>query len=107
MNSGVQSDSSPAMADAGDSVAEKADRSQLASVSAALRANRPDAAELLLQQYLGKFPEDVQALSMLGEALVRLDRGREAEAILAQAIELAPDNAAVGHHYASVLVLQS
>lgn len=107
MSSSVQSNTLRAMAGAGDSAGAQAVKSQLASAAVALRTNRPDAAELLLQQYLGSFPEDVQALSMLAEALVRLDRGREAEAILAQAIELAPDNPAVGHHYASVLVLQS
>ncbi|MCC6539156.1 MAG: tetratricopeptide repeat protein [Bryobacterales bacterium] len=54
----------------------------------------PDAASVrLYEQALQRAPRDVPTLIALGNALLRLDRDREAEAHLRQALELAPRDA--------------
>ena len=54
----------------------------------------PDAASVrLYEQYLERAPNDVPTLIALGNALIRLDRDRDAEARLRRALELAPREA--------------
>jgi putative PEP-CTERM system TPR-repeat lipoprotein len=60
-----------------------------------LTANRPDAAAGTLQRLAQRGAADAEAMDMLGRALAATGRRQEAEAALAQAAQLAPNNAVV------------
>jgi len=62
----------------------------LAPAAARLRAGDLEAAEAALQAYVRKFPSDVLALRMLGEAQARAGKSDDAERTLRRVIALAP-----------------
>ena len=73
----------------------------------ALGANRLDVAERALRQRLRDDPVDVVAIRMMAELAGRLGRYRDAEKLLARALELAPDFHAARANYVTVLHRQS
>lgn len=73
----------------------------------ALRENRPQAAEVILRKHLEIQPEDVTALALLGETLVRFDRFDEAGKHLTRAIEIAPNFVGARHTLVTVLLMQN
>ncbi len=73
----------------------------------ALGTNRFDRAEAVLRQRLRDDPLDVVAIRMMAELAGRLARYRDAEVLLARALELAPDFHAARANYVTVLHRQS
>lgn len=73
----------------------------------ALRANQLAVAEGLLRAHLIDRPFDVPAIRMLAEVAGRLGRYRDAETLLARALDLAPDFDAARANYVTVLHRQS
>ena len=61
--------------------------------AAALCENRIPAAEALLREHLKQFPTDVAAIRMFAEVAGRLGRYRDAENLLARALELGATDA--------------
>jgi tetratricopeptide (TPR) repeat protein len=80
---------------------------QLQKAVAALRENRPQAAEVLLRKHLESHPDDVTAMALLGETLLRFDRHAEAGDMLSRAIELAPNFAGPRHTLVTVRLMQN
>ena len=76
---------------------------RLLHAGAALAENRLEVAEPALQAWLKAHPRDPYALRMLAEVNGRLTRYREAEALLAQALAIAPDFDAARFNHALVL----
>ncbi len=76
---------------------------RLLTPAAALVQNDIPRAEMLLRAHLREYPNDVAALRMLAEVAARLGRYRDAEALLARCLELAPSFAEARAQYASVL----
>lgn len=72
----------------------------------ALRENRPQVAESMLRRFLEQNPDNVQAMALLAETILRFERNEEAAALLARSIEIAPDFAGARHNYVNVLLLQ-
>ncbi len=64
---------------------------RLDEAKAALRDNRAEAAESILRDVLRDHPADPHVLKLMADALIRLDRWAEAEPLLEQALERAPD----------------
>jgi len=79
----------------------------LLEASAALRANRVDEAETLLQGHLDQHPNDIAALCLLADVADRHDRMNDAEALLTRCLELAPSFLRARHNYAVVLLRQN
>ena len=75
----------------------------LMTAAAALHQNRIPEAEALLRGHLKRVPTDVVAIRMLAEIAMRLDRGEDAEHLLARCLELAPSFHEARHNYAVVL----
>jgi tetratricopeptide (TPR) repeat protein len=75
---------------------------------AALALGRQDIneAQRLLRAHLDENATDVAAMRMLAEALTRSGRNKEAEALLARCLELAPSFTGARHNYAVVLYRQ-
>lgn len=73
----------------------------------ALRANQLAVAERQLRTHLTDRPFDVPAIRMLAEVAGRLGRYRDAETLLARALDLAPDFDAARANYVTVLHRQS
>ena len=80
---------------------------QLLDAAAALCDNRLAVAERLLRPYLKDHPTDVAAIRMLAETGARLGRLDDAEALLARAVQLAPDFIEARHNYAVILHRQN
>ncbi|MBI1328648.1 MAG: tetratricopeptide repeat protein [Alphaproteobacteria bacterium] len=80
---------------------------RLREAGAALCDNKLAVAERILRGFLKENPTDVAAIRMLAEVGARLGRYKDAENLLARALELAPSFAAARHNYASVLHRQS
>jgi cytochrome c-type biogenesis protein CcmH/NrfG len=80
---------------------------QLLEAASALCDNKLAIAERLLRAFLREHPTDVAAIRMLAETGVRLSRFDDAEALLARAIQLAPDFIEARHNYAVVLHRQN
>jgi predicted Zn-dependent protease len=76
---------------------------RLLQPAAALCENRVPEAELLLRRHLRQFPTDVAAIRMFAEVAARLGRYRDAENLLARALELAPGFTAARQNYALIL----
>ena len=72
--------------------------------AAAFRENRPELAEMLVQQFLDGHPDDVNGLKLLGDALGRQERHDEAEQIFARCLALAPGFVAARHSYIRALL---
>ena len=72
----------------------------------ALAEDRSAVAERLLRERLRQAPTDVAAMRMLAEAGIRLGRYRDAEALLAEALAIAPSFAPARHAYAIALYRQ-
>ena len=99
--------------DAAGSEAAFAEQSRAAVRDPALRPaadalfdGRDFAAESLLRAHLAWFPNHVEGLRMLAEALIRLGRIEEAESVLAACIALDPDQDGARFLYADVLFRQ-
>ena len=80
---------------------------QLLEAAAALCDNRLAVAERLMRPYLKEHPTDVAAIRMLAETGARLGRLDDAEALLARALQLAPDFIEARHNYAVILHRQN
>ena len=76
---------------------------RLLQPAAALCENRVPVAEALLRKHLKQFPTDVAAIRMFAEVAARLGRYRDAEVLLARALELAPGFTAARQNYALIL----
>lgn len=64
-------------------------------------------AERLLKNHLKAHPTDVAAIRMLAELAGRIDRNRDAEALLRRAVDLAPGFAAARFNLATILYRQN
>jgi len=71
----------------------------------ALREHRPQVAEAVLRRHLEAEPDDVTALTLLAEAVLRFDRAAQADELLARAIELKPDFVGARHTHVTVLLM--
>ena len=71
----------------------------------ALREHRPQVAEAVLRRHLETDPEDVIALTLLAETVLRFDRAAQADELLARAIALKPDFIGARHTYVTVLLM--
>jgi tetratricopeptide (TPR) repeat protein len=80
---------------------------RLLAAASALCANRIPDAEALLKKHLWHYPTDVAAIRMLAEVAGRLGRYKEAEALLARCLELAPSFNGARHNYALALHRQN
>jgi len=58
----------------------------------------------VVRHYLGSYPDDPDALAFLAYAIIGRGRRKEAAALLARAIELAPDFAAARFNYVDLLL---
>ncbi|HEY2446904.1 MAG TPA: sulfotransferase [Rhizomicrobium sp.] len=76
---------------------------RLREAARALNANRPDVAEQSLSAYLKKRPRDADALNLMADTSLRLDRKNDAEELLARCVSEAPGFDAARFNYASVL----
>jgi tetratricopeptide (TPR) repeat protein len=76
---------------------------RLKEAAAAMRENRPEAAERVLSGFLKKYPRNIDALYLMAEADVRLGRFEYAEVRLARCVEQAPDFDAARFAYARAL----
>ena len=79
---------------------------ELIRAADALCQGQLDIAERALKARLKQHPTDVAAIRMLGEAAMRLGRYRDAEALLARCVQLAPSFVGARHNYATVLYRQ-
>ncbi|HEY1962619.1 MAG TPA: tetratricopeptide repeat protein, partial [Rhizomicrobium sp.] len=80
---------------------------QLLEAATALCDNKLAIAERLLRAFLKEHPTDVAAIRMLAETGARLARLDDAEALLARALQLAPDFIEARHNYAVILHRQN
>jgi tetratricopeptide (TPR) repeat protein len=71
---------------------------------ALLNANRLGPASTLLRDFLKAHPHDVSALHLMAKTVARQGRNADAEALLAQCVELAPDQASPRFSYVNVLL---
>lgn len=78
----------------------------LMSAAAALVDEKPGAAEKILAPLLEARPDEPAALRMMAEAVARLGRHDEAEALLDRCLALAPGFTAARHNLATVLYRQ-
>jgi predicted Zn-dependent protease len=78
----------------------------LRSAADALAQNRLDEAERLLGAHLRHKPDDVDALRILGDTLIKLERHAEAELVLARTLALAPQFDGARFSYATALFQQ-
>ncbi len=94
-----------AEADAAYALAAKASAHdpQLIAAATALCENRWAAAERLLRQYLKEHPKDFAAIRMLAEIAIRAGHYGDAEILLEQCLELAPDFSEARRSYAMLL----
>jgi tetratricopeptide (TPR) repeat protein len=76
---------------------------RLMNAGAALAQNRLEVAEPALKAWLQQYPDDPYALRMLAEVHGRMLRYRESEALLARALEIAPDFDAARFNHALIL----
>lgn len=72
--------------------------------AAALRENRLDEAQSMLRAHLGRYPNDIVALAMLGDVAMRNGRFDTAESLLASCLEIAPSYTPARHNLAMVLL---
>jgi len=80
---------------------------ELVAAAAAMGAGQLDVAERRLKAVLRARPVDVAAIRMLAEVAARIGRYRDAEVLLARALELAPEFHAARANYVTVLHRQS
>ncbi|HEY3638921.1 MAG TPA: sulfotransferase [Rhizomicrobium sp.] len=76
---------------------------ELREARRALDGNRPDIAERHIAAFLRKRPGDVDALVLLAEIFTHWERKAEAETLLAQCVEQAPDFRLARFSYANAL----
>jgi tetratricopeptide (TPR) repeat protein len=76
---------------------------QLLAARKALDSGRPDVAERLLTEFLRKRARDADALNLVGETLMRLERKADAEAVFAQCVERTPGFDLARYNYANAL----
>jgi tetratricopeptide (TPR) repeat protein len=77
---------------------------RLREAAALLDDNRSGPAAKLLREFLKGHPRDATALHLLAETAIRQGRSEEAEALLAQCLELSPDSLAARFSYANTLL---
>jgi tetratricopeptide (TPR) repeat protein len=73
-------------------------------VAQKLQGHAPEAVEGMVRQYLASYPDDPDALAFLAYAIIGRGRPKEAAALLARTLELAPDFAAARFNYADLLL---
>ncbi len=77
--------------------------SRLREAAQALNANRPDVAGQVLSEFLKAYPRDADALNLMADAALRLDRKIDAEEWLARCVAEAPGFDAARFNYADAL----
>lgn len=77
---------------------------RLREAAALLDDNRSGPAAKLLREFLNGHPRDATALHLLAETAMRQGRSEEAEAVLAQCLDLSPDSLAARFSYANTLL---
>ncbi|HEY6578833.1 MAG TPA: sulfotransferase, partial [Rhizomicrobium sp.] len=77
---------------------------QLRKAAAFLESNQPASATKLLREYLKQHPRDPSALHLMAETAARQGRHGEAEMLLAQCVELAPELIVARFAYANALL---
>lgn len=80
---------------------------RLAEAKRFLNSEQFEAAEKLLRQTIDDDPDDVQALKLLGDALLRSGRWNDAKPLFERALELAPDFLAARFRLATMLFVYS
>src|ERR1051325_2009653 len=76
---------------------------QVRQAAAALAANRPQQAELILRDLLDREPFHAGAVALLAEVAARALRLEDAEALLQRALASEPGNAPARHRLAGIL----
>jgi tetratricopeptide (TPR) repeat protein len=76
---------------------------RLTEARLACREDRFKDAEAILREVVASSPEDAEALKLLGEALARMGRWREAKPLLEKSVELVPDSVATRFRCATML----
>jgi tetratricopeptide (TPR) repeat protein len=76
---------------------------RLQDAAGALRDGQIEVAERLLRSHLDLHPRDVNALKMLAEVAVRCHAREDAEQLLAECLQIAPDFKAARYRYAQIL----
>lgn len=76
---------------------------RLQEAAQALNANRPDIAAQLLSEFLRANPRDADALNLMADAALRLERKIDAEELLARCVAEAPGFDAARFNYADAL----
>ncbi len=76
---------------------------RLRRILSTLRRSAPEIVESTLREYLAKYPDDPDALRFLAQTLSRRRHPREAAALMARCVELAPDFAAARFALARLL----
>jgi tetratricopeptide (TPR) repeat protein len=64
---------------------------QLQKALQALQERKPQVAESLLRRQLEQEPDNVAAMTLLAETILRFDRTQEADELLTRSLEIAPD----------------
>lgn len=77
---------------------------QLYEPAWALRENRTAAAEIMLRRILRQTPQDVEAMRLLAEVLIRSENYGEAERLLRNCLDLAPGYSAARYDLAHLLL---
>ncbi|HEY3778563.1 MAG TPA: sulfotransferase [Rhizomicrobium sp.] len=99
------------MASRAEVASDRSDRpllgARLGRAVAALDNQNAGLAERLAREHLAERPGDTAGAVLLANALVALDRQSEAESVLAREVEVSPDNAALRHRYASLLLVRN
>jgi tetratricopeptide (TPR) repeat protein len=78
-------------------------RPRLQQIASHLRTNNIELAVKELAKQLDRHPDDADAMTLMAMAQIRLGRRKEAAALLARCLELAPDFAAARFDYANLL----
>jgi tetratricopeptide (TPR) repeat protein len=77
---------------------------QLQKALQALQERKPQVAESLLRRQLEQEPDNVAAMTLLAEAILRFDRTREADELLTRSLEIAPDFVPALYTHVTVLL---
>ncbi len=77
---------------------------QLRKAMQALQERKPQVAESLLRRHLEQDPDNVAAMTLLAEAILRFDRTREADELLARGLAISPDFVPALHTHVTVLL---
>jgi tetratricopeptide (TPR) repeat protein len=79
-------------------------RPTLRRIASAMRGAEADRAEIDLQEYLSRHPDDAEAISLAAEYAVRHGRRNEAVSLLMRCLRLAPDFTPARYEHAKLLL---